>query len=76
MAPSGILGLHTLQHTHNSGVFLVTPSQDMYLFPNAVTMASKELSYLSKGRLCPESVDSMNSDSPKYFLFSGYKSTP
>ena len=39
-------------------------------------MASKELSYLSNGRLCPESVDSMNSDSPKYFLFSGYKSTP
>lgn len=48
----------------------------MYLFPNAVTMASKELSYLSNGRLCPERVDSMNSDNPKYFLFSGYKSTP
>lgn len=50
--------------------------REAYLFPNAVTMPSKELSYLSKGRLCPERVDSMNSDSPKYFLLSGYSPAP
>lgn len=55
---------------------LVTEKRNKYLFPKAVTMASKELSYLSKGRLCPERVDSINSESPKYFLFSWYKSTP
>lgn len=55
---------------------LGTAKRDAYLFPNAVTMASKELSYLSRGRLCPERVDSMNSGSPKYFLLSGYKSAP
>ena len=59
-----------------TGPWLGTAKRNAYLFPNAVTMASKELSYLSKGRLCPERVDSMNSDSPKYFLLSGYKSAP
>lgn len=67
----GMPWLHTPHLALDYRVLLVTSKTGVYLFPSAVTMASKELSYLNKGRLCPERVDSMNSDSPKYFLVSG-----